>query len=494
MRKLNNKNKLFMLLFSFIIIGIVVLFIYSMRMSGKFDSTTSLYEISTNSVVYNDESVLINTKKGGNILRNWDKSYYYVDYENNSYDLGDRTVIYEKASEQVYIFGENHFISSNGNVTKNNDYTHVENTNNASFYKLNDRVYLVIAKEICTEDKTIYTSKYLIINIDKQGNASFLNDVINIKTINPLKITFNDYVFDIANEKLTVDGNVIDLKLINGSSNEYKPKSDKITADNVDMKDFIDSYNKLVNDFSQYVNNTNLLIGSNNPVVNNNNNVIINGSGNSGGGVVVQNNTNINKRVSLRGTISYPTSIDVTYVVTDPEEKYQAVYLLVTGIKDEEMLTEKIILDKYDTTYRLTGLEPESEYSVSLGYVEVVNNDGNKDLFDYIEDVVNVRTTAADSILKLERVTPGYVLCTFKMSDKYAFQSGKIVLYADNNEIDSVNINYKQALSKNGQSIKLKLDVGTVFQVRLEDAVYNGNPVVADISTKFTYQSLNVAE
>ena len=361
MRKLNNKNKLFMLFFSFIIIGIVVLFIYSMRMSGKFDSTTSLYEISTNSVVYNGESVFIDTKIGGNILRNWDKSYYYVDYENNSYDLGDRTVIYEKASEQVYIFGENHFISSNGNVTKNNDYTHVENTNNASFYKLNDRVYLVIAKEIYTEDKTIYTSKYLIINIDKQGNASFLNDAINIKTINPLKITFNDYVFDIANEKLTVDGNVIDLKLINGSSNEYKPKSDKITADNVDMKDFIDSYNKLVNDFSQYVNNTNLLIGSNNQVVNNNNNVIINGSNSSGGGVVVPNNTNINKRVSLRGTISYPTSIDVTYVVTDPEEKYQAVYLLVTGVKDEEMVTEKIILDKYDTTYRLTGLEPESE-------------------------------------------------------------------------------------------------------------------------------------
>ena len=86
------------------------------------------------------------------------------------------------------------------------------------------------------------------------------------------------------------------------------------------------------------------------------------------------------------------------------------------------------------------------------------------------------------------------MLCTFKMSDKYSFQSGKIVLYADNKEIDSVSINYKQALSKNGQSIKLKLDVGTVYQIRLEDAVYNGHPVVADISTKFTYQSLNVAE
>ena len=493
MRKLNNKNKLFILLFSFIIIGIVALLIYSMKLSGKFDKTTQVYEISTNSVVYNDESVLLDTKKGGRILKNWDNSYYYVDYEDNGFDLVDRTVIYEKASEQVYIFGENHFISSNGNVTKNNDQTYVQNTNNASFYKLDDRLYLIIANEIYNEDKTIYTSKYLIVNIDKQGNASFLNDVTNIKTINPIKITFNNYIFDIANEKLIVDGNTIDLKLINGSTNEYVPKDDKLNADDVDMEEFIDSYNKLVNDFSQYVNNTNLLIGSNNPVVNNNT-IITNGSSNSGSGAVVSNNTNINKRVSLRGTISYPTYIDVTYVVTDPEEKYQAVYLLVTGIKNGENTTEKILLDKYETTYRLIGLEPENEYSISLGYVEVVNNDGNKDLFDYIEDVINVRTTGIDSKIKIERITPGYVICNFKMSDKYALQAGKIVLYVDNKDVDEVSINYKQALSKNGQTIKLKLDAGNVYQVRLEDAIYNGNPAIIDLGTKFTYQSLNVYE
>ena len=42
MRKLNNKNKLFILLFSLIIIGIVAILIYSMRMSGKFDRTTKI--------------------------------------------------------------------------------------------------------------------------------------------------------------------------------------------------------------------------------------------------------------------------------------------------------------------------------------------------------------------------------------------------------------------------------------------------------------------
>lgn len=491
MRKLNNKNKLFILLFSFIILGIVVLLVYSVNMSGKFDGTNLVYEVSTNAIVYNNDAVLIDTKKGGKIFQNWNGLYYYVDYEDNSFEIGERTVIYEKASEEVFLFGENHFISSNGNITKNKDETHVENTNSASFYKLADRSYLIIGNEIYTEDKTIFASKYLIVNIDKQGNASFLNDVTNIKTINPIKIVFNNYVFDIANEKLSVDGNIIDLKLINGSTNEYIPRSDKITSNDVDMKEFIDSYNKLVNDFSQYVNNSNLLVGGNNSIVNNT--IITNGS-NSSGGVVVQNNTNINKRVSLRGTISYPTYIDVTYVVTDPEEKYQAVYLLVTGIKDGVATTEKVLLDKYETTYRLIGLEPENEYSVSLGYVEVVKNGGNKELYDYIEDVINVRTTSIDSILEIERITPGYVICNFKMSEKYALQAAKFVLYADNKEIDSYDLNYKQALSKNGQIIKLKLESGNLFQIKLEDAIYNGNEAIIDLSKKFTYQSLNVGD
>lgn len=492
MRKLNNKNKLFILLFSLIIIVIVVILVYSMKLSGKFNKTTGSYSISTNSVVFNEASVLLDTKKGGNILRNWDNSYYYVDFEDNTVDLGDRTVVYEKAIEELYIFGDNYYISESGNVTKNTDQTSISNTNNASFYKLDDRVYLIVAKDIYVQDKTIYASKYLIVTIDKQGNASFLNDVTNVKTINPLKITFADYEFDVANEKLKIGQNTIDLKSINGSTNEYVPKDkENPPIEDVNMKEFIDSYNKLVNDFSQYVNNATINSSGGNSFINNT--IITNGnSGNSGN--AANNKTNISKRVSLRGTISYPTYIDVTYVVTDPEDKYQAVYLLISGSREGEPTTEKILLDKYDTTYRIIGLEPESEYSVSLGYVEVVDNNGDKELYDYIEDIVKVRTTDVDSTLTIDKITPGYVNCTFKMSEKYALQSGKIVLYADGREIDLININIKQALSKNGFKAKLKLEQGSVFTVRVEDALYSGKDVNLGIESKFTYQTLNIIE
>ena len=164
------------------------------------------------------------------------------------------------------------------------------------------------------------------------------------------------------------------------------------------------------------------------------------------------------------------------------------------GSRDGENTTEKVLLDKYDTTYRLIGLEPESEYSISLGYVEVVDNSGEKELYDYIEDVIKVRTTDVDSTLTVDRITPGYVNCTFKMSEKYALQSGRIVLYADSREIDVVNINIKQALSKDGFKAKLKLEQGSVFTVVIEDAFYNGKDVNLGIESKFTYQTLNINE
>lgn len=486
MRKLNNINKFFILLFSLIIVGIVVLLVFSMNKSGTYDNLTAVYNLSTNSIIYNYDDVLLDTKNGGELKKSWDSKYYFVSFDGNTVEVGDRAVIYDKAKEEVSLFGENYYISQAGNVTKNEDQTMIKDTNEANFYKLDDRSYLIVGKEIYSEDKTVFTSKYLIVNLDKQGNASFLNDAINFKTINPIKLTFNNYVFDIANEKLTVDGNSIDLKLVKGSTNEYIPV-EKNKYEDPNMKEFIDSYNKLVNDFSQYVNNTNLIISSTNQIVNN---TIVTKPNNSNNATSEsKNKTNINKRVSLRGIVAFPTYLDVSYVVTDPEEKYQAVYLLITGLRNGEMLTEKVLLDKYDTSYRIVNLGPKNEYSVSLGYVELGED---KTLYDNIEDVINVRTTGADMSIEVEKIVPGYVTCNFKMTDKYAIQSGKLTVLGDGHEIDSVDIKKSDALSKNGFTAKLKIEDANVYEIVITEAVYNGNPVDLDVNAKFTYQSLRI--
>ena len=486
MRKLNGKNKFYIAIFSVIILLIIGLLIVSLILSRK--NLKTVYNVSSNSVVFDSETNLIDTSSGGEVAKKWNDEYYYIDKEDISYRIGNNPVIYEKSKGEIQIFGDNYQIYSDGSIVKNNDMTMISNTKNNSFYKLSDRVYLIVAPEIYNTDKSIYTSVYLIVYIDKKGNASVLNDSINLKTINPMTLTFDDYTFDIANEKLMIKEATIDLKQVIGSTNEYVPKVEgDNTVIDVDMKDFVNKYNNLVNSFQQYTENTVLNVGSNQPITNNNI-IVNNGSGNSNSGNKVQNNLNIMKKASLRGSISYPSYIDVTYIVSDIEDKYQAVYLLVTGVIDDVQTTEKIILDKYANTYRINGLSPKHEYSISLGYVERVKGvDGNYIAQDVIEDVINVRTTKSDVALNIEKISKGHVYFNVKMTKNYALESGSIALYSDGVFISYINIDVNEALKVNGFSSRIPLADGTIMELRLENAIYAGKGVDLNVKKKFVY-------
>ena len=486
MRKLNGKNKFYIAIFSVIILLIIGLLIVSLILSRK--NLKTVYNVSSNSVVFDSETNLIDTSSGGEVAKKWNDEYYYIDKEDISYRIGNNPVIYEKSKGEIQIFGDNYQVYSDGSIVKNNEVTIISNTKNDSFYKLSDRVYLIVSPEIYNTDKSIYTSVYLIVYIDKKGNASVLNDSINLKTINPMTLTFDDYTFDIANEKLMIKEATIDLKQVIGSTNEYVPKVEgDNTVIDVDMKDFVNKYNNLVNSFQQYTENTVLNVGSNQPITNNNI-IVNNGSGNSNSGNKVQNNLNIMKKASLRGSISYPSYIDVTYIVSDIEDKYQAVYLLVTGVIDDVQTTEKIILDKYANTYRINGLSPKHEYSISLGYVERVKGvDGNYTAQDVIEDVINVRTTKSDVALNIEKISKGHVYFNVKMTKNYALESGSIALYSDGVFISYINIDVNEALKVNGFSSRIPLADGTIMELRLENAIYAGKGVDLNVKKKFVY-------
>ena len=200
MRKLNLKNKIFIFIFSIIVLGIVLILIQAVKLSSnKQSGLSSVFSVTSNSAIYGENTDILNTNLGGEIKKSWNNNYYFTSTNDEIVELGLRSVVYEKAIEKVYVFGDCYSILESGDVIKNKDSLEIDNTNASSFYKLKDRQYLIISNEIYTEDKTIYTNKYLIVTLDKQGNASLLNDVINIKTINPLKLTFDKFVFDIAN-------------------------------------------------------------------------------------------------------------------------------------------------------------------------------------------------------------------------------------------------------------------------------------------------------
>lgn len=502
-RKLNGKNKAFIAVFSIIIVAMIVILVVAVFHSQKNGKT--VYNISNNSVLYDDNTNLIDTSSGGVIAKKWDGTYYYNDINDVESKLGAQTVVYEKTTKEVHVFGDNYQVLNDGSVIQNEEMIKINDLSKISFYKIADRIYLIIAPEIYNEEKSVYTSKYLIVYIDKKGNASFLNDVVNIKTINPMTIIFEDYTFDIANEKLIIKEKTIDLKAINGSTNEYKEKDKKEEEQNETIKDLTEQYNNLVNSFQQYVDTTEPLIGANQQI-GDVNNVIIGGSGNSNnnnGGNNTDNDedkkeekpqdainlTNITKKVSLRGSVSSPTYIDVSYSVSDVADQYQAVYLLVTGLIDGEKRSDKIILDKYQTSYRLTDLTPRSEYTIVLGFIEkVASVTGEMVLQDSTEDVINVRTTKATASITVDKIAKGKVNFTFRMSEEYVLESGKITLFAEGTQTDDgVEIDMIKAVSKSGFSSSLPLTEAVRFELKLTDAVYNGKPVELGIKNKFTY-------
>ncbi len=489
MRKLNGRNKIFIAVFSIIIIVMVVILVLSVNIAQKNGST--VYEVSSNSIVFDSETNLIDTSKGGSIKKRWDGSYYYMNTQELSYELGEIPVVYEKAKDKIEIFGQNYLVKDDGSILEGEAFTEIANYQESQFYKLADREYLVVSPEIYNEDKSIYASKYLIVYIDKKGNASLLNDSINVNTINPMKLTFDKYTFDIANEKLLLNNKTIDLKQIIGSTNEYVQKEPHMNDElDLDYQNLADQYNALINSFEQYIEETTSFIDAANTIFANANfnvtNSVQNGTTNSGNQAT--NLTNITKMVSLRGAIANSTHIDVTYAVSDITDQYQVVYLLVSGKINGEDMTEKILLDKYGSTYRIPKLSPRHEYTVSLGYIERVKDlAGDWKLQDQVEDVINIRTTKPDLKISVDRISKGYVHFTFKMKEQYALEGGSIVLYANDKYVDKVNIKKIEALSDKGFSSKIKIKEGNILELRLEDAIYNGEYVETNVSEKFTY-------
>lgn len=491
-RRLNGKNKIFIALFIVIILIIVGILVYSIFLVGY--NNSNIYTVDNNTVLFANDSSNIDTSSGGKIEKSWDNQYRYVASDNKSYVLGSNPVIYNSNDNKIVLLGVKYQILNDGSVVKNDEMIDIQDLSVSYFYKLDDRKYLIISKDISEENKTIYTKNYLIIDIDKQGNASLLNDSIDVKTINPIRFVFDNYIFDVANEKLIYKETVIDLKQVIGSTNEYKPKEETEKIIKYDSKELIDSYNKLVSDFTKYANNHNYSVSANNQVSGSTTNIVINNNGSSSSNNNNNNNSNNNtssnkteilKRVSLRGVVTSTSFIDVSYVVTDPENRYQAVYLLVTGNINNEMTTEKVVLDKYDTKYRIQNVLPNNEYTISLGYIEIVLKNDEKSLVDNIEDVVNVRTQNIAYDLTIEKIAYGRVYFNYKMPSNYAFESAEMAIIVNDEEKKIVNINYKDMISSKGFSSSFELSEGSVYELRVKNARYNNKVIDVNIYKKF---------
>ena len=453
MRKLGKKNIKLFILFSIIVLVMVVLFSVSTIHFAK--DNYERYDVLPGSYVHDTETRFISIEKAGEIKTNW-TGQYYLNVDENVHKLGNKTVVFNKNDYKIYLYGNAHEVFKGGNVTLHTGETEIVRIGTPSFYKLDDRKYLIVAKSIKSSNGEFQTKNYLIIHVDRKGNALLMNNEKNIKTINPLIMETSDFKFDIANEKLIFSTEEINLKNINGSSNEYVPVVK--TSDDEDSEK--DNNNQ----------STNI---TNNNIQNNNNNANI-------GSIIYGDKNNdekieILKWVSLKGMVPGVTYIDIDYQVVDVSNEINTVFVIV---EDNQGNKTRLHLNKQNTNYRIRNLIPNYEYKVSFGYSYVDSSSGVNTLVEKIEDISTISTTKPQSSISIEKITNDRIYYNVKFDSEYKFESAAIKLFIDNNFIAQENIDVDKAVTKDGFSSSLYVPTNGRFVVlRLEDLIFDGESV-----------------
>lgn len=487
MRSLAAGNKKRFAIFAIIIIIIIILLITCLRLALNHE--VEEYRIESNATLYDSEYEPLQPEEAGTITKKWDGNYYLtLDNTNETYKLNPEVVSYNGNNSQVTLYGDVFKVLLDGQVEKYSKDTTIRNTSEDAFYKIADRQYLMISNSIKNEFGSISTSKYLYIIIDKSGNTLLLNNEIYARTINPIVLSTSSYRFDIANEKLIVGNEEINLKDIIGSTNEYVEKEEE---KDMGWQNLIPEYNggtsENGSDNSGNGQNADGSVINNQGGAQSGTNAGTSGNAGNGGDTIINNSnsstnqTPLSKSVSLRGAIAASSYIDIEYAVQDPQNRYQTVYAFVEAVGYENT----IALDKNATTYRLTDLEPNTEYKITLGYKEITEDN---EVVDNIEDVLSVRTTKINASIDITRVGTGSkkVYFNLKLDQNYAFDYAKIALYVDGVKESDMDVNLTQAVKTDGWSNVLTYEnYGSEITVQLEGTSHDGSVVNTNIQAKY---------
>ena len=492
MKKYSNKNNtILFIIFTILIIILILVFVFFVKKA--FDHDTKKYQIPANSFVYDNDNNYVNVYADSIMSQKFDKHYYlrtYTDSGKGVYDLGKDVVMYNKDNKDVSLYGSNYQVYINGDVKYNYKMIEFARNSETSFFKLDDRKYLIIAPKIKTLNNEIDTTEYLIINIDKSGNAILMNNEMNVKTLKTTVLTTNKFNFDVARERLIVGENkddindtnnyIIDLKKINGSTNTYKD-IEPTNIEEMGSTKNLENNSNTEKSSKSVVNNTtnNNTSNTSTNTTNNNTSIQVSDKTSSSSKDVVEN---ISKSINLVSLTPYTTYVDIRYQVSDPLNQYLSVFLKVKGDNGYE---NTINLSKNKTSYRVRDLKPNSQYSMSLCYT-INSTTSNGVVLTEVANTLVTHTNRIPGTIVINRIKGSTVYFTVYYDKSFAFDSAEVVAYSDSMEKGKVKVVTTQASSSNGFSSSIDLDsLGSIIELKLEDCIYEGDKVDVNIGTKF---------
>lgn len=506
MRKINKKNKISFNIFGVCLATLIIAF--TMVIVNVMANSESAYDVKKGSIIYDYDNNYIDVASDGQITKKWNGEYYLKLDNGGDYKLGNESVVYNPTMENITLFGKAYQVFSDGTVSKTAAKYDISDVRSTSIYKLTDRKYVVVGKEIRNDKESFKTNAYLMVYLDKNGNSLLMNQKFNIKSIDPLVLLSDEMSFDVANEKVVFgDKKEIDLKKINGSTNEYVAKQNQTTADGeTDATDDVtngqtsNSGGGAVSSVGGSSGN----YGGSGSGTGSGSQVIVGGGGGSSGNSQNSSNGSSNNKdeedkdtttdnkvdhqayLSLRGLSPNVTTIDVYYAIQDISDYYNSVYIKVES-DDEVVATYD--LNKANNAISVIGLKPNSQYTISLccKYNTTVNGEIKE--INQVVDTLTTQTAKIQAAMKITKIADNKVYFNLKLNANYVLESAKIKLYRNEEKtaISNIDVQVNKASREGGWSASLSLndfDVSDKIVLRLEDVYYNGEPVDYTISAK----------
>ena len=475
-REYNLKNKI-----NFVVIGvlsILIIIIFSLfiikfvsikKVEYSLNRGTVLFDVDYNKLNI-DKSVIMKLKWNGN---------YYISSEANETIVGRRVVADNELTKKLELYGKYYEILSNGEVNIDKDITNINTQSESKFYKLEDRKYLLVDRSIKSNDGALDTSNYLIVELDKQGNALLLNNEVHYKTLSEAIINTSSYSFDVANEILSFGEDKIDLKQIIGSSNQYKPSDS--TSDGTDVNGGTGgnggtngSGNGSGDGSGDGSGTGGNGTGGNGGTATGDNGVINNGE--DGEDVVIKK-----KKTSVLSVVPSIDSISVDYFVYDPNDEYKSVYVIVS----DGVNSNTVYLSKSNTNIILNGLKMGTKYNLKFMF-SYLDDEGKmlSDSFSEI-DVSTVYPSYQVSLVKVSKVS-NELSYRISLDSRYTIDKANVSLIIDDVVVDSKSVSVSENAKSVVDSFVLpNIDKGSVVVIRLNSVSSNG--VVINSNSYYQY-------
>lgn len=525
MKRSEKKNtaiyNIFGALIVLVLISLTVTVVIVMR------TRSGTYTIAAGSTVYDVDNEYIPLEKDAKLYQKSDDIYYLKTADDEVYTLGSSAVVCDGDTGAVVTFGNLYQIASDGTVTTTTGRGEITDFSKPGLYKLSDRRYLMTGKGILSTDDAYEASDYVYISIYKTGTAVLMNQESYQNMVYPIMLVSGDLYLDISSEYAFYNEELINLKNVLGSTNEYTGDALVYTEGLVDDEAYAvaasnpDSITIVAgNGGSGGSGGTggDAGFGGNGGTGGNAGDGGDGGSGGTGGiggnggtgGVGGDGGTGGDggkgsdasisalKFVELNGVTAGIGTLDVDYYISDVTDDYVAVYLLVdhTDKSTKQVVEDKIFLDKTATKYTITNCIPGTNYTVTLCYDAYYSTGGviDEEPTSVKQDTIKVKTGTNLGTLAVTTLKNSSISFEISLNNNYLISSGKVALYNGNTRIGTYTLD-SGVISKAAQNpyeAKIsfnKSDVsnGDRLYLKYEDVMYNGASFNISEQTSVTY-------